>query len=69
MGWMQSLSQAEWERASVYEVASTSSLARIEDDKDAELAGEYGGWFSKSIEKLKDASVVSTIVFSSLTLT
>lgn len=54
---MQSLSQEEWERASVYEVATTSALARIDENLD--LTGANGNFFSNSIEKLKDASVVS----------
>lgn len=53
---MQSLSQEEWQRASVYEVATTSALARMDDNLD--LSGEYGSFFSQSIEKLKDASLV-----------
>lgn len=55
---MQSLSQEEWERASVYEVASTTALARMDENLDIELAGKYSGFFSKSIEKLKEASTV-----------
>lgn len=53
---MQSLSEEEWERASVYEVATTTALARIDENLD--LTGDNGGFFSKSIEKLKDASIV-----------
>jgi hypothetical protein len=42
----------------VYEVASTTVLARMDENLDIELAGKYGGFFSKSIEKLKEASTV-----------
>jgi hypothetical protein len=54
---MQSLSQEEWERASVYEVATTTALARIDENLD--LTGADGNFFTKSIENLKDASLVS----------
>ena len=54
---MQSLSQEEWERVSEYEVATTTALARIDENLD--LTGTNGNFFSKSIEKLKDASLVS----------
>jgi hypothetical protein len=37
-------------------VASSSLSTGLEDDFDTELAGAYGDIFSKSIEKLKDAS-------------
>jgi hypothetical protein len=54
---MQSLSQEEWERASVYEVATTTALARIDENLD--LTGADDNFFTKSIENLKDASLVS----------
>lgn len=53
---MQSLTKEEWERASVFEVASTTALARIDENLD--LSATNGNFFSTSIEKLKDASVV-----------
>ncbi|KAG0557311.1 hypothetical protein KC19_11G119200 [Ceratodon purpureus] len=52
---VRSLSQEEWERASVYEVASTTALARIDENLD--LTAVNGNFFSKSIDKLKEASV------------
>lgn len=42
----------------MYEVASTTVLARMDENLDIELAGKYGGFFSKSNEKLKEASIV-----------
>ena len=55
---MQSLSQEEWEIASVYEVATTTALARIDENLDLTVVN--GNFLTKSIEQLKEASVVSS---------
>ncbi|CAM6031588.1 unnamed protein product [Sphagnum compactum] len=50
------MSEDEWVGTLDKEVASSSLSTGLEDDFDTELAGAYGDIFSKSIEKLKDAS-------------
>lgn len=50
---LRSLSQEEWKRASVYDIATTTALARIDENVDL---SDYG-FFRKSIEKLKNASL------------
>jgi hypothetical protein len=56
------MSEDEWVGTLDKEVASSSLSTGLEDDFDTELAGAYGDIFSKSIEKLKDASTVRLFV-------
>ncbi len=60
--WVQPMSEDEWVGTLDKEVASSSLSTGLEDDFDTELAGAYGDIFSKSIEKLKDASTVRLFV-------
>lgn len=59
---LQSLSQEEWKRASVYDIATTTALARIDENVDL---SDYG-FFRKSIEKLKNASLVRSHTLPSI---
>jgi hypothetical protein len=55
---MQPLSEDKWTSTLDKEVPSSSLSTKLEEDFDTELAWAYGDIFSKSIEKLKDASTV-----------
>lgn len=52
---VRSLSKEEWERASIYEVATTTALARIDENLD--LTETKDNFLSKSIATMKDATV------------
>lgn len=52
---LQSLTEEEWNRASVYDITTTTALARINENVDL----TEHGFFAKSIEKLKSATLVS----------
>jgi hypothetical protein len=55
---MQPLSEDKCTSTLDKEVPSSSLSTKLEEDFDTELAWAYGDIFSKSIEKLKDASTV-----------
>jgi hypothetical protein len=60
--YVQPLSQADAVPISSDDMSSSSLTLRSDgEDDNAEVAGAYGDVFSKSIEKLKDASSVSLI--------
>lgn len=59
---VQPLSQADAVPISSDDTTSSSLALRSNEDNNAEVAGAYGDVFSKSIEKLKDASSVSLIL-------
>ncbi len=56
---MQPLSEDKWTSTLDREVLSSSLSTELEEDFDTELARAYGDIFSKSIEKLKDASTMN----------
>jgi hypothetical protein len=59
---MQPLSEDKWTSTLDKEVPSSSLSTKLDEDFDTELAWAYGDIFSKSIEKLKDASTVRLFV-------